>query len=73
MGVGLSLYRHLRPQAVIRLRGHADGRLEIRQNEAWKPLEATPAMLLPWLTVLRYRQSGTQHWHTLVVMPDKPA
>lgn len=71
LGVGFSLYRHSRPQPPIRLRCHADGRLEIWQTGIWRQAEAIhPAMLLPWLTVLRYRPHGQRHMSTQVITPD---
>lgn len=70
-GVGLSLYYRTRPQPVTQLRCHADGKLETRQGDVWKALECPdPAMLLPWLAVLRYRQPGARRVTALVITPD---
>lgn len=53
----------------MRLRGKADGQLEIWRHSAWKPLELRPdSVALAWPIVLRWREDGRRH--SLALPPD---
>ena len=67
----LSLWHYCKPRAPLGLRCHKDGKLEMKSGGGWilLTLEAPP-VLLPWLTVLRYRQSAEKLPDSLVITPD---
>ncbi|MBU1664476.1 MAG: hypothetical protein KKG92_03635 [Gammaproteobacteria bacterium] len=60
--LGASLWANWKRPVALRLRGKADGQLEIWRNSVWKPLELRPdSVVLAWLIVLRWRDGKKSH------------
>lgn len=55
--LGASLWASWRRPVAMRLRGKADGQLEVWRAAAWRPVQPRPdCVALPWLIVLRWRE-----------------
>ncbi len=64
--LGASLWANWKRPVALRLRGKADGQLEIWRDSVWKPLELRPdSVVLAWLIVLRWRDGKKSHSLTL--------
>jgi len=68
--LGVSLLWHARRAAPpLVLRGKADGSLEVRRDDEWRPLELAPSStVLPLLTVLHFKEADARRH--LVILPD---
>jgi hypothetical protein len=67
----LGLWRSRRPRPPLTLRCHGDGKLEMKSGDAWSLLGVErSAVLLPWLTVLRFAQADGKGSDFLLVTPD---
>jgi toxin CptA len=62
---------HLRPRQTVILRCQRDGQLAIQADNTWVPVTPTYAqVLLPFLTLLRYRFDDKAPALHLLVLPD---
>ncbi len=69
LAASLAYYR--RPGTPVTLRGKSDGSLEIQREGDWEQIELLPdSLVLPALTVLRYRVAGQRWVRTLLVLAD---
>ncbi|MDD5389351.1 MAG: hypothetical protein PHD37_08390 [Gallionellaceae bacterium] len=60
--LGASLWMAWKRPVVTRLRGKADGQLEIWREAAWWPVQLRPdSVALAWLIVLRWREGKKNH------------
>lgn len=66
-----SLGVHARPGSEATLRGKADGKLEIRQNNAWVEIEQVSyGLVLPLITLLGIKTAGTTRPRYFVMLAD---
>ncbi len=57
-----SLWMAWKRPVALRLRGKADGKLEIWREAAWRPVQLrSDSVALAWLIVLRWREDGRRH------------
>ncbi|TCJ14751.1 hypothetical protein EZJ19_09215 [Parasulfuritortus cantonensis] len=71
IALAASFIQYTRSRRTTVLRGHADGRLEIRVGDDWHPATVGPdTVVLSWLVVMRYRMEGGRRHASLVVLPD---
>lgn len=69
--LAVSLTHYRRPGAPVTLRGKPDGILEIQREGDWEPIELLPdSLVLPALTVLRYRVPIERRVRTVVILAD---
>lgn len=69
LAASLAYYR--RPGTSVALRGKSDGNLELQREGDWEPIELLPdSLVLPALTVLRYRVPGERRVRTAVILAD---
>lgn len=69
--LAVSLLMYARPGLETMLRGTADGKLEIRQNDAWHEIERVSYKLaLPLITILRIQPAEASRPRNLVVLED---
>lgn len=66
-----SAWRHLKQGKAVTLRCDKAGRLSVNTDGKWSPLELVhPQILLPTVTLLRYRPAGNNWSKSLLVLPD---
>jgi hypothetical protein len=62
---------YARPGTEATLRGKADGKLEIRRNDAWNEIDRVSyRLVLPLITILQIQMAGDSRPRHLVVLED---